>query len=79
MTAATSHRTVDLRDTRCPANCAEALVILDEEPEGRRVEFLIAADTVLNVPNILRQSGHYILAVSQVDAVTTSILVARGA
>jgi TusA-related sulfurtransferase len=72
-------RTVDLRDTRCPANCVEIIAALEAEPEGQVMEFWIAADTVLDIPTMLRESGHDVRAVGSPDDATISILVARRA
>jgi TusA-related sulfurtransferase len=70
-------RTVDLRDTRCPANCVEIIAALEAEPEGQVMEFWIAADTVLDIPRMLRESGHDVRAVETPDDATLSIIVAR--
>lgn len=77
MSIATQTRTVDLRDSRCPVNCVEAMAILEETAEGSTVEFWIAADTVLDIPRMLHESGHAVLDVRSLDSAGTAILVLR--
>lgn len=72
-------RSFDLRDLRCPANCVQIMAILEEEPAGLPCEFWIAEDTALDIPRMLRDSGHEVSEVRHVAGQGIALTVLRGA
>jgi TusA-related sulfurtransferase len=70
-------RTFDLRDLKCPANCVQIMAILEEEPPGLPMRFWIALDTVLDIPRMLRESGHEVRDVREVAGHGISLTVLR--
>lgn len=67
----------DIRDLRCPANCVQIMAILDEQPAGLACEFWIAHDTTLDIPRMLRDSGHQVLDVRRVADQGIVLMVSR--
>jgi TusA-related sulfurtransferase len=70
-------RSFDLRDLRCPANCVQIMAILEEEGPGLPFEFWIAHDTALDIPRMLRDSGHEVTDVRHVAGRGIALLVFR--
>ena len=70
-------RSFDVRDLRCPANCVQIMAILEEEPAGLACEFWIAGDTQLDIPRMLRDSGHEVSDVRAVEGHGIALIVLR--
>jgi TusA-related sulfurtransferase len=70
-------KSFDVRDLRCPANCVQIMAILEEEPPGLPCEFWIAGDTQLDIPRMLRDSGHEVSDVRTVEGCGIALIVLR--
>jgi TusA-related sulfurtransferase len=70
-------KSFDIRDLRCPANCVQIMALLEEEPPGLPCEFWIACDTQLDIPRMLRDSGHEVSDVRTVEGRGIALIVMR--
>lgn len=68
---------LDLRQTRCPANCVEIMGVLEASPAGSVHEFWVAADSALDIPRMLRESGHGVEPLPPPDESTLAVRVTR--
>lgn len=74
----TAPHSVDLRATRCPASFVEMIGVLETAAPGASLEFLLSSATTLDVPRMLRESGHQVLAADNPDPATLRVLCRRG-
>jgi TusA-related sulfurtransferase len=61
-------QTVDLRGVSCPTNFVKAKLALEMIDTGEVVEFLLDdGEPVKNVPRSLKNEGHKLIGLSEVD------------
>lgn len=61
-------QSIDLRGVSCPTNFVKAKLELEEIGEGTVVEFLLDdGEPVKNVPRSLKDEGHKLLGLKEVD------------
>ncbi|BCG47045.1 Uncharacterized UPF0033 protein [Citrifermentans bremense] len=60
--------TIDLRGVSCPTNFVKAKLELEDIETGTTVEFLLDdGEPVKNVPRSLKDEGHKLLGLKEVD------------
>jgi tRNA 2-thiouridine synthesizing protein A len=60
--------TIDLRGVSCPTNFVKAKLALEDLETGSSVEFLLDdGEPVKNVPRSLKEDGHKLLALKEID------------
>jgi tRNA 2-thiouridine synthesizing protein A len=61
-------QTIDLRGVTCPTNFVKAKLALEMIETGEVVEFLLDdGEPVKNVPRSLKNEGHKLIGLSEVD------------
>lgn len=61
-------QTIDLRGVSCPTNFVKAKLALEMIDTGEVVEFLLDdGEPVKNVPRSLKNEGHKLIGLSEVD------------
>ena len=61
-------QTIDLRGVSCPTNFVKAKLALEMIDTGEVVEFLLDdGEPVKNVPRSLKNEGHRLIGLSEVD------------
>jgi tRNA 2-thiouridine synthesizing protein A len=61
-------KTIDLRGVSCPTNFVKAKLALEMIDTGEVVEFLLDdGEPVKNVPRSLKNEGHKLIGLSEVD------------
>lgn len=72
-------RVVDLRDVACPGSYVQALAVMEEESPGQVIEFWVANGTaVMDIPRFMREAGHQVVQLRQLDDDHCAIAVLRG-